>query len=60
MTGPIGFKLARSLLAEGLRARGYDGMTDYYDATLKPRRHVMPLQTLDLSATKLILEDFVE
>ena len=43
--GFIGFHLARLLLAEGFRVHGYDGMTDYYDVTLKQRRHAMlPLQ----------------
>ena len=39
--GFIGFHLARLLLAEGFRVHGYDGMTDYYDVTLKQRRHAV-------------------
>ena len=35
--GFIGFHLARLLLAEGFRVHGFDGMTDYYDVTLKQR-----------------------
>ena len=36
--GFIGFHLARFLLAEGFRVHGHDGMTEYYDVTLKRRR----------------------
>ena len=42
--GFIGFHLAKLLLAEGIRVQGYDGMTDYYDVTIKQRRHAMLLQ----------------
>ena len=42
--GFIGFHLSKLLLAEGFRVHGYDGMTDYYDVTLKQRRHAMLLQ----------------
>ncbi len=55
--GFIGFHLARLLLAEGFRVHGYDGMTDYYDVTLKQRRHQMLLQTPGFSATEDILEN---
>jgi UDP-glucuronate 4-epimerase len=55
--GFIGFHLARLLLAEGFRVHGYDGMTDYYDVTLKQRRHAMLLQTPGFSATEAMLED---
>ena len=55
--GFIGFHLARLLLAEGLRVHGYDGMTDYYDVTLKERRHQMLLQNEGFSATQGLLED---
>lgn len=55
--GFIGFHLARLLLAEGFRVHGYDGMTDYYDVTLKQRRHAMLLQSPDFSATEAMLED---
>ena len=50
--GFIGFHLANVLLAEGLRVHGYDGMTDYYDVTLKQRRHAMLLQNSDFSTTQ--------
>ena len=55
--GFIGFHLARLLLDEGFRVHGYDGMTDYYDVTLKQRRHAMLHQTPGFSATEAMLED---
>jgi len=55
--GFIGFHLTRLLLAEGFRVHGYDGMTDYYDVTLKRRRHAMLLQNPNFSATEDMLED---
>lgn len=55
--GFIGFHLAKLLLAQGFRVHGYDGMTDYYDVTLKQRRHAMPLQNPCFSATEGMLED---
>ncbi|MBC7133597.1 MAG: GDP-mannose 4,6-dehydratase [Roseovarius sp.] len=57
--GFIGFHLARLLLAEGFRVHGHDGMTDYYDVTLKQRRHAILLQTPGFSATEGMLEDQV-
>ena len=57
--GFIGYHLARLLLAEGFRVHGYDGMTDYYDVTLKQRRHAMLLQSPGFSATEALLEDQV-
>lgn len=57
--GFIGFHLAQLLLAEGFRVHGYDGMTDYYDVTLKQKRHAMLLQTPNFSATEALLEDQV-
>jgi UDP-glucuronate 4-epimerase len=36
--GFIGFHLARRLLAEGHEVTGFDGVTDYYDVTLKRAR----------------------
>jgi len=38
---------------------GYDGMTDYYDVTLKQRRHQMLLQNPNFSMTEGMLEDQV-
>ena len=55
--GFIGFHLARLLLAEGFVVHGYDGMTDYYDVTLKQRRHAMLLQSSNFAATEALLED---
>jgi UDP-glucuronate 4-epimerase len=55
--GFIGFHLAKLLLAEGFVVHGYDGMTDYYDVTLKQRRHQMLLQTPNFTATEGMLED---
>ena len=55
--GFIGFHLARLLLAEGFRVHGYDGMTDYYDVTIKQRRHQMLLQNERFACTEGMLED---
>ena len=55
--GFIGFHLAKLLLSEGFRVQGYDGMTDYYDVTLKQRRHAMLLQNPNFTATEGLLED---
>lgn len=56
--GFIGFHLAKLLLAEGFQVHGYDGMTDYYDVTLKHRRHQILLQTPGFTATEDRLENF--
>jgi UDP-glucuronate 4-epimerase len=55
--GFIGFHLARLLLREGFAVRGYDGMTDYYDVSLKRRRHAMLAELGDFSATEKMLEN---
>jgi len=55
--GFIGYHLCRLLLAEGFRVHGYDGMTDYYDVTLKQRRHAMLRQSENFHATEALLED---
>ena len=55
--GFIGFHLARLLLKEGFQVHGYDGMTDYYDVTLKERRHGQLFQNPGFSATEGMLED---
>ena len=55
--GFIGFHLAQLLLDEGFRVHGFDGMTDYYDVTLKQRRHQMLLQNPHFSLTEGMLED---
>jgi UDP-glucuronate 4-epimerase len=55
--GFIGFHLAKLLLADGFQVHGFDGMTDYYDVTLKRKRHAILLQTANFSATEGMLED---
>ncbi|WP_295453544.1 GDP-mannose 4,6-dehydratase [uncultured Pseudophaeobacter sp.] len=55
--GFIGFHLAKLLLDEGFRVHGFDGMTEYYDVTLKQRRHAMLLQHPNFSITEAMLED---
>jgi UDP-glucuronate 4-epimerase len=42
--GFIGFHLAKLLQAEGCQVDGYDGINDYYDVTLKQKRHAMLVQ----------------
>jgi UDP-glucuronate 4-epimerase len=56
--GFIGFHLAELLLDKGYEVHGYDGMTDYYDVTLKRRRHQRLLQRPNFAATEGMLEDF--
>lgn len=55
--GFIGFHLAKLLLAESFVVHGFDGMTDYYDVSLKQRRHALLLQNSNFSATVGMLED---
>jgi len=55
--GFIGFHLAKLLLSEGFRVHGFDGMTDYYDVTLKQRRHAALLQNPNFTCTEGMLED---
>lgn len=55
--GFIGFHLAKELLREEFVVQGYDGMTDYYDVTLKKRRHQMLLQNARFTTTEGMLED---
>lgn len=56
-SGFIGFHLCQLLLAEGFRVVGFDGMTDYYDVTLKQRRQQMLLQTPNFTVHNDMLED---
>ncbi len=37
--GFIGYHLSELLLAEGFTVHGIDALTDYYDVTLKEKRH---------------------
>lgn len=55
--GFIGFHLAELLLSQGLEVHGFDGMTDYYDVTLKRRRHQHLLQKPGFQTTEGMLED---
>lgn len=55
--GFIGFHLARALLREGFTVHGYDGMTNYYDVTLKNRRHTILHQFPGFFATEALLQD---
>ncbi|MGB0496874.1 MAG: NAD-dependent epimerase/dehydratase family protein [Rubricella sp.] len=55
--GFIGFHLARRLLSHGWRVVGFDGMTDYYDVSLKRRRHQILLQSEGFTAHEALLED---
>ncbi len=55
--GFIGFHLAQLLLKEGFHVVGYDAMTDYYDVSLKRRRHQMLLQDPNFSCTEAYLEE---
>ncbi|WP_338550618.1 NAD-dependent epimerase/dehydratase family protein [Roseovarius phycicola] len=55
--GFIGYHLAQLLLDEGMQVHGFDGMTDYYDVSLKQRRHQMLMQNQGFVATEAMLED---
>ena len=55
--GFIGYHLANLLLDEGMIVHGLDGMTDYYDVSLKQRRHQMLMQKPGFTATEVMLED---
>lgn len=55
--GFIGYHLADLLLRNGHLIAGYDGLTDYYDVSLKRRRHDMLYQYEHFSATEAMLED---
>lgn len=55
--GFIGFHLCRHLLEAGWQVTGYDGMSDYYDVSLKQARHDQ-LRTFDgFTAHEALLED---
>jgi len=55
--GFIGFHLAKFLLAEGHIVHGVDGMTDYYDVTLKQHRHSILSENNDFTKDEIMLED---
>ncbi|MEO1551614.1 MAG: NAD-dependent epimerase/dehydratase family protein [Pseudomonadota bacterium] len=55
--GFVGFHLAQNLLCKEVEVYGIDGMTDYYDVSLKQRRHAMLYQSETFAATEGMLED---
>ncbi len=55
--GFIGFHLARRLLAAGHSVTGYDGMTPYYDVSLKKQRHAILGQYPQFMPVVAMLED---
>ncbi|KUF12444.1 GDP-mannose 4,6-dehydratase [Pseudoponticoccus marisrubri] len=55
--GFIGYHLALLLLDEGHDVLGYDGMTDYYDVSLKQARHARLARHARFTATEAMLED---
>ncbi|WP_422071052.1 NAD-dependent epimerase/dehydratase family protein [Tranquillimonas rosea] len=55
--GFIGFHLAKKLLREGFDVHGFDGLTDYYDVTLKHRRHKILETDARFTSTIGMLED---
>ena len=55
--GFIGFHLCKLLLDENISIHGYDGMTDYYDVSLKEKRHQMLDKYDNFSSTIGLLED---
>lgn len=54
--GFIGFHLCRRLLDDGWQVTGLDGMTAYYDVTLKERRHAMLRQSQGFRAVEGLIE----
>ncbi|MBN9333391.1 NAD-dependent epimerase/dehydratase family protein [Devosia sp.] len=55
--GFIGYHLARRLLADGHSVHGYDGMTSYYDVSLKRARLALLTPSAAFSFTEALLED---
>lgn len=55
--GFIGYHLAELFLRQGHGVHGLDGMTDYYDVTLKQRRHALLARHTGFTATEAMLED---
>jgi len=55
--GFIGFHLAELLLQQGATVAGFDGMTDYYEVSLKERRHEILSQHERFSYTTAMLEE---
>jgi UDP-glucuronate 4-epimerase len=57
VAGFIGFHLSKLLLDEGFLVSGYDGITDYYDVSLKNSRLKILNSYGDFTFTKGMLED---
>ena len=55
--GFIGFHLARLMLAQGWQVHGLDGMTSYYDISLKRARLAILMQNPGFTQTEAMLED---
>ena len=55
--GFVGFHLARYLLDAGHQVHGFDGMTDYYDVSLKQDRTSILSKSKNFSVTNGMLED---
>jgi UDP-glucuronate 4-epimerase len=55
--GFIGFHLAKRLLADGHDVQGVDGLTPYYDVTLKKKRQGLLTKSNRFTAHTLMLED---
>lgn len=55
-SGFIGFHLAKLLLSHGLKVHGYDGLTDYYDVSLKIARQNILLENSNFTNTNGMLE----
>ena len=54
--GFIGYHLCHRLLADGWQVMGLDGMSAYYDVTLKQRRHAMLYQSARFRGVEGLLE----
>ena len=55
--GFIGFHLANRLLADGHQVCGFDGMTEYYDVSLKAARNELLQASESFSFVEAMLED---
>ncbi|MGH6874149.1 MAG: NAD-dependent epimerase/dehydratase family protein, partial [Aestuariivirgaceae bacterium] len=55
--GFIGFQLVRRLLGEGHEVVGFDGLTPYYDVSLKRARHAVLSKSGAFTAAVGMLED---
>ncbi|MBB5045246.1 SDR family NAD(P)-dependent oxidoreductase [Shinella fusca] len=56
--GFIGYHLAKRMLDDDWRVVSVDGMTNYYDPSLKRRRHEMLAKSNHFQAHEVMLEDF--